>query len=38
MAKPTYDPVKDFAPISMIGASPFVLALYPDVPANNVRN
>ena len=37
MAKPTYDPVKDFAPISMIGASPFVLALYPDVPATNVR-
>ena len=27
MAKPTYDPVKDFVPISMIGASPFVLAL-----------
>jgi tripartite-type tricarboxylate transporter receptor subunit TctC len=26
MVKPTYDPVKDFAPISMIGASPFVLA------------
>jgi tripartite-type tricarboxylate transporter receptor subunit TctC len=37
MAKPTYDPVKDFAPISMIGASPFVLALYPDVPAASVR-
>jgi tripartite-type tricarboxylate transporter receptor subunit TctC len=37
MAKPTYDPVKDFAPISMIGASPFVLALYPDVPATNVQ-
>src|SRR6202034_537090 len=25
MAVPSYDPVKDFAPISMIGASPFVL-------------
>src|ERR1700758_4326861 len=24
MAKPSYDPLKDFAPISMIGASPFV--------------
>jgi tripartite-type tricarboxylate transporter receptor subunit TctC len=37
MAKPTYDPVKDFVPISMIGASPFVLALYPDVPAKSVQ-
>ena len=37
MAKPAYDPVKDFVPISMIGASPFVLALYPDVPATNVQ-
>jgi tripartite-type tricarboxylate transporter receptor subunit TctC len=37
MAKPTYDPVKDFAPVSMIGASPFVLALYPDVPATSVQ-
>src|SRR5580692_9353173 len=37
MAKPAYDPVKDFVPISMIGASPFVLALYPDVPAQSVQ-
>lgn len=36
MAHPTYDPVKDFVPISMIGASPFVLALYPDVAAKTV--
>ena len=36
MAKPAYDPVKDFAPISVIGASPFVLALHPDVPARTV--
>lgn len=36
MANPAYDPIKDFAPISMIGASPFVLALYPDVPAKTV--
>jgi tripartite-type tricarboxylate transporter receptor subunit TctC len=38
MAKPAYDPVKDFVPISMIGASPFVLALYPDVPAHSVHD
>jgi tripartite-type tricarboxylate transporter receptor subunit TctC len=37
MAKPTYDPVKDFAPISMIGASPFVLAAYPGLPAHDVQ-
>ena len=36
MAKPTYDPLKDFAPISMIGASPFVLAGYPGLPVHNV--
>ena len=36
MAKPTYDPVKDFAPISMIGVSPFVLAAYPGLPIHNV--
>jgi tripartite-type tricarboxylate transporter receptor subunit TctC len=37
MAHPTYDPVKDFAPISMIGASPFVLASYPGLSIHNVR-
>ena len=31
-----YDPVKDFAPVAMIGASPFVLAVYPGVPAKSV--
>jgi tripartite-type tricarboxylate transporter receptor subunit TctC len=37
MAHPTYDPIKDFAPISMIGASPFVLASYPGLPVHNVQ-
>jgi tripartite-type tricarboxylate transporter receptor subunit TctC len=32
-----YDPVKDFAPVSMLGSSPFVLALYPGVPAQTVQ-
>jgi tripartite-type tricarboxylate transporter receptor subunit TctC len=36
MANPAYDPVKDFAPISMIGASPFVLALYTGLPVHSV--
>jgi tripartite-type tricarboxylate transporter receptor subunit TctC len=33
----TYDPIKDFAPVSMIGSSPFVLAVYRDLPANSVQ-
>src|SRR5215470_8618874 len=33
-----YDPIKDFAPVSMLGSSPFVLALYPDVPARSVQD
>jgi tripartite-type tricarboxylate transporter receptor subunit TctC len=37
MAHPTYDPLKDFAPISMLGASPFVLASYPGLPAQDVQ-
>jgi tripartite-type tricarboxylate transporter receptor subunit TctC len=32
-----FDPLKDFAPISMIGASPFVLASYPGVAAHSVQ-
>jgi tripartite-type tricarboxylate transporter receptor subunit TctC len=32
-----YDPVKDFAPVSMLGSSPFVLALYPGLPAHDVQ-
>ena len=35
-ARLPYDPVKDFAPISMIGASPYVLAVYPGLAANTV--
>ena len=31
-----YDPIKDFSPISMIGNSPYVLAVYPGVPAKSV--
>jgi tripartite-type tricarboxylate transporter receptor subunit TctC len=37
MARPTYDPIKDFAPISMLGASPFVLAAYPALSAHDVQ-
>ena len=31
-----YDPVADFAPISLICSSPYVLAIHPAVAANNV--
>jgi tripartite-type tricarboxylate transporter receptor subunit TctC len=33
----SYDPVNDFAPVSMLGHSPFVLALNPGVPAQSVQ-
>ncbi len=33
-----FDPVKSFAPISMLGASPFVLASYPGVPVHTVQD
>jgi tripartite-type tricarboxylate transporter receptor subunit TctC len=32
----TYDPVKDFAPISLVASQPFALVLHPAVPAKNV--
>ena len=31
-----YDPIKDFAPIGMIGSQPYVLVLYPGLPARNL--
>jgi tripartite-type tricarboxylate transporter receptor subunit TctC len=31
-----YDPVKDFAPIGMIGNSPFIMSVYPGLAAKNV--
>jgi tripartite-type tricarboxylate transporter receptor subunit TctC len=33
----SYDPIKDFAPVSLLGSSPFVLALYPGVSAKSVK-
>ena len=31
-----YDPLKDFAPVGMIGSSPYVLVVYPGLAANNL--
>jgi tripartite-type tricarboxylate transporter receptor subunit TctC len=33
----SYDPVKDFAPVAMLGDSPFLLALYPGLPVQTVQ-
>src|SRR3989441_8854300 len=35
--KLNYDPLKDFAPISILGTNPFVLAIHISVPANTLR-
>lgn len=32
----SYDPLKDFAPLGMIGRSPYVLAVFPGLPATDV--
>src|SRR5215510_10298490 len=32
-----YDPIKDFAPVTMIAAAPHVLVVHPSVPARDVK-
>jgi len=32
-----YDPVRDFAPVTMLGSFPLVLAVHPSVPAQSVQ-
>jgi tripartite-type tricarboxylate transporter receptor subunit TctC len=32
-----YDPIRDFAPVTLIGSTPNVLVVHPAVPANSVR-
>ena len=34
--KLTYDPVRDFAPVSMLASQPYLLAVHPSVPATSV--
>ena len=36
--KLTYDPLKDFAHVAMIGSAPYVLAVRPNLPATTVRD
>lgn len=35
--KPLFDPVRDFAPITLVSSSPIILVVHPSVPARNVR-
>ncbi len=37
MENVSYDPVKDFAPIAVLGIIPMVIAVHPSVPANTLR-
>lgn len=34
----SYDPIKDFVPVSMIGSSPYVLAVSPSLPVKSVAD
>ena len=36
-AKLPYDPVKDFVPLAMIGIAPYVLTVYPKLPAKDLK-
>ena len=36
--KLAYHPVRDFAPVSLVATTPFVLVVHPSVPANSVKD
>jgi tripartite-type tricarboxylate transporter receptor subunit TctC len=38
VAERQYDPVKDFAPISLAGTTAYMLVTHPSIPAKNVRD
>ncbi len=38
MPKLPYDPIRDFAPISLIATAPHLLAVHPSVPAKSVKD
>lgn len=36
--KPRFDPIKDFAPITLVSSSPLMLVVHPSLPVKNVRD
>ena len=36
-AKPSYDPVKDFAAITMVSTAPFLVLVHPSIPARSMK-
>ena len=37
LGKVTYDPAKDFSPITLLGSQPHLMVVHPTVPANSVQ-
>ncbi len=35
--KPRYDPLRDFAPVTLVSTSPYVVTTHPSVPARNIK-
>jgi tripartite-type tricarboxylate transporter receptor subunit TctC len=35
--KPRYDPLKDFAPVTLVSTSPYVVTTHPSVPAQTIK-
>jgi tripartite-type tricarboxylate transporter receptor subunit TctC len=36
--KPLFDPIRDFAPITLVSSSPIILVVHPSLPVKNVRD
>jgi tripartite-type tricarboxylate transporter receptor subunit TctC len=34
----TYDPVKDYAPITLLGSAPYLLVIHPSLSATSMRD
>jgi tripartite-type tricarboxylate transporter receptor subunit TctC len=35
--KPRYDPIKDFAPVTLVTTSPYVVTVHPSIPARSIK-
>ncbi len=38
LARPPFDPLKDFAPVTLLGSNPHLLVVHPAVPATDLRS